>query len=143
MFTAIRDDVISREKATIGVQRVMLTIFFSDVSLNTMDILPSSARFIQEYFINNILPDIVEARRRIFRRVHKRPFSMHMDNSMCHNGRKMTDELANLKLDHVICTPYLPDLSLCDFWLFGMLKQKIKDRVFQTIDEIMTAIHGV
>jgi hypothetical protein len=32
------------------------------VSLITLDALPSSARFTQEYFINNILPGIVEAR---------------------------------------------------------------------------------
>jgi hypothetical protein len=62
-----------------------------------------------------------------------------MDNSMCHNGRKVTDELENLKLDRVAHLPYSPDLSPCDFWLFGMLKQKIQDRVFDTTEEILMA----
>jgi hypothetical protein len=66
-----------------------------------------------------------------------------MDNSMCHNGRKVTDEFANLKLDHVPNLHYSLYLSPCDFWLFEMLKQNIEDQVFQTVEEIMTAFHRV
>jgi hypothetical protein len=66
-----------------------------------------------------------------------------MDNSMSHNGRKVTDELEVLKLDRVPYLLYSPDVSPRDFWLFGMLKQDIKDRVFQTIEEILDAIRHV
>jgi histone-lysine N-methyltransferase SETMAR len=65
-----------------------------------------------------------------------------MDNSMCHNGRKVTDELENLKLVPVAHPPYSRDLSPCDFWLFRMLKQKIQDRVFGTTEEILIAIRN-
>jgi hypothetical protein len=71
MFTVSRDEVIPREKATRGDQRVMLTIFFSGVSLITVNALPSGVQFTQEYFINNILLDIVEARGRIFCRIRR------------------------------------------------------------------------
>jgi hypothetical protein len=50
-----------------------------------------------------------------------------MDNSTCHSGRKVTDEFDNRKLQRVAHPPYSPDLSPCDFWLFDMLKQKMKD----------------
>jgi hypothetical protein len=60
---------------------------------------------------------------------------------MYYNGRKVTNELDNLKPDHVPHPPYSPDLNPCDFWLFGKLKQKIKDRVFQAVEEIMTAVY--
>jgi histone-lysine N-methyltransferase SETMAR len=66
-----------------------------------------------------------------------------MDNSMCHNGRKVTDDLENLKLDRVAHPPYSPDLSPCNLWLFSMLKQKIQDRVFETTEEILMAIRNV
>jgi hypothetical protein len=55
----------------------------------------------------------------------------------------MIDKFANLKLDRIPHPSYSPDLSSCDFWLFGILKQEIKDRVFQTIEEIMTTFHKV
>jgi hypothetical protein len=43
MSAASRNEVIPREKATIAIQRVMLTIFFNGVSLITVNALPSSA----------------------------------------------------------------------------------------------------
>jgi hypothetical protein len=106
-----------------------------------VDALPYGARLSQESFVNNILSEIVEARGRTFRRVRRREFFLNMNNSMCQNGRKVTDQLANLRFDRIPHSLYSPDLSPCDFWLFGMLKQKITDRVFQTIEEIMIAFH--
>jgi hypothetical protein len=143
MFAVSRDEVIPREKATIKAQRVMLMIFFSGVSLITVNTLPSGERFTQECFINYIPPDIVEARRKLFGRVRSRDFLIQMDNSVCHNGPKVTDELANLKLDRFPDAPYSADLSLCDCWLFGMLKQKIKDRVFEIVHEMMMTFPSV
>jgi hypothetical protein len=51
---------------------------------------------------------------------------------MCHNGRKVTDELDNLKLDRVPRPLYSPDMSPRDFWLFGILKQKSRIRYFDS-----------
>jgi hypothetical protein len=75
MFSASREEVIPREKATIGSQKVMLAIFFGGMSLITLNALSSGGRFNQKYFIHDIIPDIVEARRRIFHRFHQREFS--------------------------------------------------------------------
>jgi hypothetical protein len=36
--------------------------------------------------------------------------------------------------------PYSRGLSPCDFWLFGMLKEILKDREFHSHDEIEEAI---
>jgi hypothetical protein len=60
MFATSREEVIPRTKATIGAQKVMLTIFFSGVKLISLNALSAGARFTQEYFINNILPDIFD-----------------------------------------------------------------------------------
>jgi hypothetical protein len=66
-----------------------------------------------------------------------------MDNSMCHNGRKVTDEFDNLKLDRVQYPHHSPDLSRCDFWLFGMLKQTIKDREFHAVEVNVSIFHEI
>jgi transposase len=63
-----------------------------------------------------------------------------MDNSIYHNGRKVTDEFDNRKLQRVAHPPYSPDLSPCDFWLLGMLKQKMKDRELSEVEEITNAV---
>jgi hypothetical protein len=67
----------------------------------------------------------------------------HGDNSICHNDCKVTDELDNLKLDHVHHPLYSQDLSPCEFWIFGILKKTIKDRIFQRGEEIMIAVNKV
>jgi hypothetical protein len=121
----------------------MLTIFFSGAKLISLQALLPGTNFTQEYFVNNVLLDIVDERTRIFKRIRRHEFFVHMDNSMCHNGRMVTEELGRLKLDRVPHLPYSPDLSPCDFWLFGILKDKIKDRLFRTIEEIITAVHRV
>jgi hypothetical protein len=36
---------------------------------------------------------------------------------------------------------YSPDLSPCDFWLFGFAKQAIQYEVFDNADQIMRRIH--
>jgi hypothetical protein len=68
MFATSREEVIPRTKATISAQKVMLTIFFSGVKLISLNALPTGAGFTQEYFINSILPDILDEKQRILRR---------------------------------------------------------------------------
>jgi hypothetical protein len=89
--------------------------FFSGVKLISLNALPAGARFTQEYFINNILPDILDEKQRILGRNRRGDFFVHMDNLMCHNGRKVADEFDNQKLQRVAHPPYSPDLSPCDF----------------------------
>jgi hypothetical protein len=66
-----------------------------------------------------------------------------MDNSMSHSRSKVIDELEVMRLDRVPHPLNEPDLISSDFWLFGMLKQNIVDRVFQTIEEILDAFRHV
>jgi transposase len=143
VFTRSRDEAIPRTKTTIDAQKVILTIFFSSVKLVSLNTLPPGARFTQKYFINSILSDIVNKMGRILQRVRRGDYFVYMDDSMCHNGCKVIDELDNLKLDRVPHSPYSPDLSPCDFCIFGMLKQAIKDREFHAIEEIVSAFHEV
>jgi hypothetical protein len=142
VFATSRDEVIPRTKQIIRTQKVMLTLFSTDTQLISLNALPPGRRFTQNYFINTVLPDIVDERGQILRRVGLGDCFVHMDNSMYHNGRKVIDELENLKLDRVAHPPYSRKLSPCDFWLFGMLKQKTQDRVFGTTEEILMAIRN-
>jgi hypothetical protein len=66
-----------------------------------------------------------------------------MENSMYHNDRKITTEISDAKLESLPHPPYSPDLSPCDFWLFGMLKQEMKDWLFQTVEEIVTTMKTI
>jgi hypothetical protein len=58
-------------------------------------------------------------------------FPMHMDNSMCHNEHRAANELHRLKILRAPHPPYSPNISPCDFWMFGDFKRKLKDRHLQ------------
>ena len=36
--------------------------------------------------------------------------------------------------------PYSPDLAPCDFWLFPKLKEKLRGRRYETIEEMKEAV---
>jgi hypothetical protein len=143
MFASSQDEVIPRTKATIGAYKVMVTIFFSGLHLIILKALRLGTRFNQEYFIIEILPGIVNEGRQIIHRIQRGTFYVHVDNSMCHNGHIVTEQLATKMLERVAHRAYSPDLSPCGFWLFRMLKQKITDRVFRTPEEILTTIRKI
>jgi histone-lysine N-methyltransferase SETMAR len=55
----------------------------------------------------------------------------------------VTDEFDNQKLQRVAHPPDSPDLSPCDFWLFDLLKQNMKDCEFSGVEEIMNAVQEI
>jgi hypothetical protein len=63
-----------------------------------------------------------------------------MDNSMCHNARKISLELEHNKIERAPHPAYSPDISPCDFWLFGFLKESLKEQELSTSDEIIEVI---
>jgi hypothetical protein len=114
----------------------MRTIFFAACQLILLDVLPKGSKFNQQYFIDHVLPDLKTDTRNFRRRTPFATFWVHIDNSMCHNGSKF-DKHHIARLPHPL---YSPDLSPCDFWLFGLLKGIPKDREFHSHDEIEEAM---
>jgi transposase len=105
-----------------------------------LNFLPKGTRFNQDYFIDAVLPNLYREKTRIARHKGRPGFVVHMDHSMCHNGAKIMEKLESR---HIVRAPhplYSPDLSPCAFWLFGFLREKMKDRVFRSEEEISEAI---
>jgi transposase len=63
-----------------------------------------------------------------------------MDNSICHNGAKITEKFGKKHIARAPHPYYSPDLSPCNFWLFGILKEKMKDRVFRSEEQNLGTI---
>jgi hypothetical protein len=106
----------------------MITIFFTATRLIVLDSPPQGQSFTQDYFISEIISVFTKEKLR-FRRYHPGvTFSVHMDNSCCRNGRMATAEFDHRRLGRANHPPYWPNLSPYNFWLFGFLKEKLKDR---------------
>jgi hypothetical protein len=63
-----------------------------------------------------------------------------MDDSTCHKGSKVASKFEQHHIFRLPHPPYSPEISLCDFWLFGLLKGIMKDREFHSHEEIEEAI---
>lgn len=140
MFARSPLDVVPRTRQTIAAKKILMTLFLTGRRLIVLDVMPKGSKFNQLYFVEKILPDLTRAKSSFTRRMPGSTFWVHMDNSMCHNGAKITSEFEKHHLARMPHPPYSPDISPCDFWLFGMLKGILKDREFSSGDEIAAAI---
>jgi hypothetical protein len=61
--------------------------------LLVLNLVPKGTKFNQDYFIDTVLPNLYSEKKRIARRKGLPSFPVHMDNSMCHNGAKITEKL--------------------------------------------------
>jgi hypothetical protein len=140
MFAGSRESVVPRIRRDISRQKTILTIFLTSARLLMLEALTKGAKFNQDYFIDAIFPRLYNEKRRISRKEGFPAFSVHMDNSMCHNGNKISDKLAKGSIERASYLLYSPDISPSDFWLFGMLKHNMKDREFQSQQAILSAV---
>jgi histone-lysine N-methyltransferase SETMAR len=140
MFATSAREVVPRTKQNISAKKTMVIILCTSTRLLVLTIIPKSTEFKQDYFINTVLPNLSSERRRIARRKGLRSFLVHMDNPMYHNGAKITEKLEKKHIARAPHPPYSSDLGPCDFWLFGILKQKMKERVFQSEEQNLAAI---
>ena len=67
----------------------------------------------------------------------------HQDNASVHNSFLVTDYLTKMGIKTVPQPPYSPYLAPCDFWLFPKLKEKLRGRRYETIEEMKKAVTKV
>jgi hypothetical protein len=87
-----------------------------------------------------VIPELPSERSNFARQKHLVEFAAQMDNSICRNGKKVTNALDKAK---VIQSPHAvdsPDLSPCDFWLFEMLKHRMTDRQLPSPKTLLDAV---
>jgi histone-lysine N-methyltransferase SETMAR len=137
MFAISAREVVPWTKQNISAKKTMVTIFFTSTRFLVLNFLPKGTKFNQDYFIDTVLPNLYSEKRRIARRKGLPSFSVHVDNSMCHNGAMITEKLEKRHIARAPHSPYLPDLSPCDFW---DLEAEVKERVFQSEEQILAAI---
>jgi hypothetical protein len=119
MFATSAREVVPRTKQNISAMKTMVTIFFTSTRLLVLNFLPKGTRFNQDYFIDTVLPNLYSEKRRIARRKGLPSPLVHMDNSMCHNGAKITKKLEKKHIARAPHPHYSPDLSPCDFGYLG------------------------
>jgi histone-lysine N-methyltransferase SETMAR len=118
----------------------MITVFFTSTTLIVSEALPKGRKFNHDYFISTVLPESVKEKRRLLRRKWGFPFLIHVHNSACHTGHKITYRLTAANIARAPHAPYSPNLSPCDLWIFGFVKESMKGMRLSAEDQIVEAI---
>ena len=117
--------------------KVMLICFFDSRGILHHEYAPEDQAINKEYY-QQVLRRLREALQR------KQPdmwaaknFQLHHDNAPAHSAHVIHAFLAKNSMSLVRQAPYSSDLAPCDFWLFPKLKTILKDRRFQSRENIM------
>jgi len=112
----------------------MLICFFDSQRIVHTKFVPQAQTVNQFYY-----REILESQRK--RVVFVRPsiannWMLHHDNAPCHTAISVIEILAQKGIPVAPQSPYSPDMSPCDFFLFPKLKFHLKGRHFGTVENI-------
>ncbi|KAA6357905.1 MAG: putative mariner transposase [Streblomastix strix] len=136
------DEQPETPRGGIGDEKRMYTVFFSGVGIEYVHVLPKKQTMDSEVFVNDILKpleqQIIKERNPKEGQIH-----LHFDNCRVH-----TSYYTQRYLDHSIFTKlkhpaYSPDISPCDFYLFGLLKSELKGKIFKNENEMEIEVNKI
>jgi hypothetical protein len=124
-WLAIDDELPVRVRQTIGARKSMLTMFFSPKTFAVIDFLPEGTPFNGAYFVAQVVNPLHQLHSTATGNDARRKLCVHFDNSPCHTARVVSDEMACLGCRRIPHPPHAPDLAICDFYLFGRIKEQL------------------
>jgi transposase len=92
------------------------------------------------FFVESVVPDLVEHVCQESRRKTLRSIMVHLDNARPHNNRKSEAALTTTKASRIPAPAYSPCLSPSDFFLCGMLKERMSGTSYSSPDELISVI---
>jgi transposase len=90
------------------------------------------------FFVESVVPDLVEHVCQESRRKTFRSSMAHLDNARPQNSRKSETALTATKARRIPAPAYTPDLSPSEFFLFGMLKERMSGISYSSPDELIS-----
>lgn len=116
-------------------KKIMMTAFFDQHGIVTLDFLEDKATINSDRYCLSLRKMKSDYRNKRRGRSSKNISLLH-DNATPHVSRKTQETLAQLSVTTIPHPPYSPDLSPCDFFLFGLLKRKLRGRQFRSREEL-------
>jgi hypothetical protein len=104
-----------------------------------MYVLPPKTTITALLFINEVLVP-VENSFQHYPFLPGTPLLVHYDNARAHTCKLTTDFMSTSTLERLPHPPYSPDISPCDFFLFGYLKHMLQDKVFENASELAACL---
>jgi hypothetical protein len=124
-WLAVDQELPVRVRQTIGGRKSMLTVFFNPRAFAVINFLPPGTPFNAAYFVSEVIIPLHQLHSTMRGDNARRKLRVHFDNSPCHTAREVSEEMSRLRCRRVPHPPYSPDLAICDFYLFGRIKERL------------------
>jgi hypothetical protein len=105
----------------------MLVLFFDCHGVFHHEFVPKNQTVNQTHYIE-ILERLCEKIRNTWTNLWPDKWFLHHGNAPCHSSITVREFLTKNKITTVEHTPYLPDLALCNFFLFPKIKIHLKGK---------------
>jgi len=116
--------------------RKMIAIFFGITGCVATVPLEDRRTVNADWYTNVCLPEIINE---IRKNNPNRRIILHHDNASSHSAHKTNDFLKANNVELMTHCPYSPDLSPNDFFLFSLIKKKMRGKRFSTPEEAIDA----
>lgn len=124
-----------KAKSRLSAGKVLATVFFDQRGLLHLDFL-HERRTINATYYCQILTEVRLAYRRKRRDLPMRKVILLHDNARPHTAALTVQKLEQLGWETLEHPPYSPDLSPCDFHVFGPLKEALGGQKFHSDNEV-------
>lgn len=117
--------------------KVLYTFFFGVDGLVCKVLSPPGSTVTATFYAETVLPSVLASFRRL------RPnqiLRLHHDNAPPHRSKKVAAFITQNDIQCIRHPPYSPDLAPCDFWLFPVLKSRLRNRRFSGRNSIGQAV---
>lgn len=128
------------EKRGFGTKKYLLTIFWNPYGIAVIDVLPTCDTMDSSKFILHVLSPLTEFEPNIQAKKSRKRFWVHFDNAPCHRSKAVKAFMTQKKLSRAPHPIYSPDLSPCDFYLFGKIKRSTEGIHFKDENELLETI---
>lgn len=135
-----RGEILEIPNRMISEQKIMIFTAFSANGFHLLEILPPKTKFTAHFLCTSILPKLDEIVRSQshFRKNSK--IYLHFDNAKSHTAKMTLDKMEQLGMIKLPHPAYSPDVSPNDFFLYGYVKNKLKGRIHDNIDDLVKSI---
>lgn len=120
-------------------KKVLATVFWNNQGVILIDFLEQGCTINSERYVAT-LRKLKEAIRRKRPELDVRDIKLHHDNARPHTSFVTTAAIAHMGWSVVPHPPYSPDLAPSDFHLFPSMKESLRGKSFDNLDEVKNAI---
>jgi histone-lysine N-methyltransferase SETMAR len=125
----------SKAAETIGSKKLFMTVFFSGDAILHVSFLPEKTTMNAARFKSTVLKPLLRTMKKQYKPCPP-ILELYYDNASPHRAKLTQQFIDKSQFVRLEAPPYSPDLSPCDFFLFGYVKWKLSQRRFQSLDEL-------